>query len=262
MMASVTRRTPLEVTTMMAASSGGLRGSRWFALVVLCTGMLMIILDQTIVTVALPAIQGDLGFSATGLAWVVNAYVIPFAGLLLLAGRVGDLVGRRNVLLTGLALFTAASVACGLATGPATLIAARFVQGVGGAITSAVVLGMIVALFPQPRERARAIGVYAFVGSAGATVGFLAGGLLTQGLSWHWIFFVNLPIGVAATVLAARIFPRDTGLGLAAGADAWGALLATSGLMTGVYAIVGTAEHGWASARTVLAGGAAIVLLI
>jgi EmrB/QacA subfamily drug resistance transporter len=198
----------------------------------------MIILDQTIVTVALPSIQRDLDFSPAGLAWVVNAYVVPFGGLLLLAGRLGDLAGRKRVFLAGLVTFTVASVLCGLSTSPGALIAVRFAQGVGGATTSAVILGMIVPLFPEPRARATAIAVYSFVGSAGATIGFLAGGVLTQVLSWHWIFFVNVPIGTAAALLAARLFRTDRGSGVRAGADVAGALLVTAGLMTGVYAIV------------------------
>ena len=169
--------------------------NRWIALVVLCTGMLMIVLDMTIVNVALPSIQADLGFSQAGLAWVVNAYLIAFAGLLLLAGRLGDLAGRRNIFLAGLAVFTAASLLCGLAANREMLVGARFLQGMGGAATSAVILGMIVTMFPGPREQAKAIGVFAFVASAGAAVGLLAGGILTQVLNWHWIFFVNLPVG-------------------------------------------------------------------
>src|SRR3954452_8179896 len=170
--------------------------SRWLALYVLCTGMLMIVLDVTIVNVALPSIQDDLGFSPSGLAWVVNCYLIAFGGLLLLAGRLGDLFGQRRIFLTGLVVFTAASVACGTAVNPAMLIAARFLQGAGGALTSAVILGLIVTMFPEPREQAKAIGVYAFVASAGGAVGLLAGGAITQWVSWHWIFFVNVPIGV------------------------------------------------------------------
>src|SRR3954453_21371914 len=165
--------------------------SRWLALVVLCVGMLMGILDQTIVNVALPSIQADLGFSAAGLAWVVNAYLIAFGGLLLLAGRLGDLIGRRQIFLAGLLVFSAASLLCGLATSPGMLIAARFVQGVGGALASAVILGMIVTMFPTPREQARAIGIFSFVASAGASIGLLLGGILTEALDWHWIFFVN-----------------------------------------------------------------------
>jgi MFS family permease len=182
---------------------------RWIALVVLCAGMLMIILDQTIVNVALPSIQDDLRFSQSGLAWVVNAYLIAFGGLLLLAGRLGDLIGRKRVFMAGLAVFTLASLLCGAAQSPALLIGARFVQGVGGAMTSAVILGMIVALFPHPVERAKAIGVYAFVASAGASIGLLAGGVLTEALNWHWIFFVNVPIGIATGAIAARLLRRD-----------------------------------------------------
>src|SRR5687768_14116791 len=193
--------------------------NRWFALVVLCVGFLMIVLDSTIVNVALPAIQDDLALSSGGLAWVVNAYLIAFGGLLLLAGRVGDLVGRRQVFLAGLALFTFASLLCGLATEPWQLIAARFLQGVGGALGSAVILGMIVTMFPQPREQAKAIAVFSFVGSAGASLGLLLGGVLTQLLSWHWIFIVNVPIGVVAFVLARSLLAREPGLGLRAGAD-------------------------------------------
>src|SRR3954464_5452165 len=197
--------------------------NRWIALVVLCTGFLMIVLDATVVNVALPSIQDDLGFSQSSLAWVVNAYLIAFGGLLLLAGRLGDLVGRRDVFLAGLVLFTAASLLCGLAQSEAMLIGARFVQGVGGAMTSAVILGMIVTMFPEPGEQAKAIGVYSFVASAGASVGLLAGGILTQSISWHWIFFVNIPIGVATALLAMRLLDRDDGIGLAEGADVPGA---------------------------------------
>ncbi len=211
---------------------------RYLALLVLCAGMLMIILDQTIVNVALPAIQRDLGFSAAGLAWVINGYLIAFGGLLLLAGRLGDLVGRRRVFLAGLAVFTAASLLCGLAGSPEMLIGARFVQGLGGALSSAVILGMIVTLFPRPREQARAIGVFSFVASAGASIGLLAGGVLTETLDWHWIFFVNVPIGAAVWVLAARLLEPEVGAGWRAGADAPGAVLVTAALMLGVYTIV------------------------
>jgi EmrB/QacA subfamily drug resistance transporter len=235
--------------------------NRWVALIVLCAGMLMIILDSTITTVALPAIQSDLGFSQSGLAWVVNAYLIAFGGLLLLAGRLGDLAGRRRVLLGGMAVFTLASLLCGLAWSEATLIGARFLQGVGGAAASAVSLGMIVTLFTDPRERATAIGVYSFVAAAGASIGLLAGGVLTQALSWHWIFFVNVPIGAVTFVAATRILRRDTGPGLRAGADVLGAVLVTAGLMVGVVAIVGTSDHGWTSLRTLALGAAAIALL-
>jgi EmrB/QacA subfamily drug resistance transporter len=236
--------------------------NRWVALYVLCTGMLMIVLDATVVNVALPSIQTDLGFSASSLAWVVNAYLIAFGGLLLLAGRLGDLVGRRQVFLTGLGVFTAASAACGAAQSQPVLVAARFVQGAGGAMTSAVILGMIVTMFPEPREQAKAIGVFAFVASAGGAVGLLAGGVLTQAINWHWIFFVNIPIGAATAGLARRLIDRDTGLGLATGADAPGAVLVTAALMLSVFTIVKpAAELGWTAPRTLGLGGGSLVLL-
>ena len=222
--------------------------SRWVALYVLCTGMLMIVLDVTVVNVALPSIQDDLGFSQSSLAWVVNAYLIAFGGLLLLAGRLGDLIGRRTIFLAGLTVFTVASVLCGVAQSQEMLVGARFVQGVGGAMTSAVILGMIVTMFPEPREQAKAIGVYAFVASAGGSVGLLAGGVLTQSINWHWIFFINIPIGIATAVLARRLLERDPGIGFGEGADVPGAVLITSSLMLGVYTIVGpAADHGWGS---------------
>ncbi len=178
--------------------------SRWVALVVLCVGMLMIVLDVTVVNVALPSIQSNLHFSPSSLAWVMNAYLIAFGGLLLLAGRLGDLISRRTVFLAGLALFTSASVLCGAAQSQAVLVAARFVQGIGGAMTSAVILGMIVTMFPEPREQAKAIGVYGFVASAGGSIGLLVGGVLTQAINWHWIFFVNVPIGIVTGAFALR----------------------------------------------------------
>src|SRR5438093_4132624 len=185
--------------------------------------MMMIVLDQTIVNVALPSIRGDLGFSPSGLAWVVNAYLIAFGGLLLLAGRLGDPFGRKRVYLIGLVIFTGASVLCGLSFNQPMLIAARFVQGIGGAVSSAVILAMIVTLFPRPDEQAKAFGVFSFVASAGAAVGLLAGGLITQAVSWHWIFFVNLPIGVVTAALSARLLESDRGLGTGKGADVLGA---------------------------------------
>jgi EmrB/QacA subfamily drug resistance transporter len=235
---------------------------RWIALYVLCVGMLMIVLDVTVVNVALPTIQEDLGFSQSSLAWVVNAYLIAFGGLLLLAGRIGDLIGRKSVFLAGVGVFTIASLLCGLAQSQELLVAARFVQGVGGAMTSAVILGMIVTMFSEPREQAKAIGVYAFVASAGGSVGLLAGGVLTQSINWHWIFFINIPIGIATAVLATRLLDRDEGIGLAKGADAPGALLITGSLMLGVYTIVKpAADYGWGSGRTLGLGAAAIALL-
>jgi EmrB/QacA subfamily drug resistance transporter len=234
---------------------------RWVALVVLCAGFLMIILDQTIVNVALPSIQDDLGFSQSGLAWVVNAYLIAFGGLLLLAGRLGDLIGRKRLFTSGLILFIAASLLCGLAQTQEVLVGARFIQGIGGAMTSAVILGMIVTMFPEPAEQARAIGVYSFVASAGASIGLLAGGVLTEALNWHWIFIVNLPIGVATAVLAARLLDHEEGIGLGHGADVPGAGLITSALMLGVYTIVQAADNGWASGRTLVLGVVAVALL-
>ena len=235
--------------------------SRWLALYVLCAGMLMIVLDATIVNVALPSIQADLGFSQSSLAWVVNAYLIAFGGLLLLAGRLGDLLGQRRVFLTGLAIFTTASLVCAVAQGQAMLIGARFVQGVGGALTSAVILGMIVTMFPEPREQAKALGVYGFVASAGGSIGLLAGGVLTEAISWHWIFFINLPVGVATAVLALRLVEARPALGLKAGADLPGAVLLTSGLMLGVYTILEVPSTGWTATRTLVLGAVAVALV-
>ena len=239
-----------------------IRDSRWLALVVLCAGMLMIVLDATIVNVALPSIRSDLGFTQSSLAWVVNAYLIAFGGVLLLAGRLGDLVGRRRVFLAGLAVFTAASLLCGLSIRPEMLVAARFVQGVGGAMTSAVILGMVVTLFPEPREQARAIGIYSFVAAAGASIGLLAGGFLTDALNWHLIFLVNFPIGIIAAVLALRLLEADRGIGLGKGADVIGAFLVTAALLLGVYTIIRTTDFGWGSAHTVGFGAAAIASLM
>src|ERR687898_527350 len=210
---------------------------RWMALYVLCLGMLMIVLDITIVNVALPSIQADLGFSQNDLAWVVNAYLIPFGGLLLLAGRVGDLIGQRRVFLAGLALFTVASALCALAQSQGMLIGARFVQGIAGALTSAVILGMIVTMFPEPREQAKAIGMYTFVAVSGSSIGLLAGGALTEAINWHWIFFINVPIGLATAFFARRLIEKGEGIGLGEGAVILGAVLITVGLMVGVYTI-------------------------
>jgi EmrB/QacA subfamily drug resistance transporter len=234
---------------------------RWLALYVLCVGMLMIVLDATIVNVALPTIQEDLGFSQNDLAWVVNAYLIAFGGLLLLAGRIGDLIGQRRIFLIGLAVFTTASLLCALAQSQGLLIGARFVQGVGGALTSAVILGMVVTMFPDAREQAKAIGIYTFVAVAGGSIGLLLGGVLTQTINWHWIFFVNLPIGLATALFAIRLVPDRKGIGLAAGADLPGAALLTGGLMLGVYTILGVAEEGWGSTQTLALGAVSIGLL-
>ncbi|MDQ3589149.1 MAG: MFS transporter [Actinomycetota bacterium] len=237
--------------------------NRWIALYVLCVGMLMIVLDVTVVNVALPSIQDDLGFSQSSLAWVVNAYMISFGGLLLLAGRFGDILGRKNVFLAGLGVFTVASYLCGVAHTQELLVAARFVQGVGGAMTSAVILGMIVTMFPEPREQAKAIGAYAFVASAGGSVGLLAGGVLTQSINWHWIFFVNIPIGIATAVLAWRLLGGDKGIGFGEGADVLGAVLITTSLLLGVYTIVKpAADYGWGSGRTLGLGAVSLMLLV
>src|SRR5258706_1996697 len=236
--------------------------NRWLALYVLCAGMLMIVLDATVTNVALPSIQDHLGFSTPSLAWVVNAYLIAFGGLLLLAGRLGGLISRKRVFLAGLAVFTTASLVCGTAQSQAVLVAARFLQGGGGALTSAVILGMIVTMVPEPRDMAKAIGVYAFVASAGGAVGLLAGGVLTQLINWHWIFFVNIPIGLVTAVLASRLIPADKGIGLARGADLPGAVLVTSALMLGVYTIVKpAAEQGWGASTTLTLGAVALALL-
>jgi EmrB/QacA subfamily drug resistance transporter len=234
---------------------------RRLALYVLCGGMLMIVLDATIVNVALPTIQDDLGFSQNSLAWVVNAYLIAFGGLLLLSGRLGDLVGQRRVFLIGLAVFTGASLVCATAQSQGMLIAARFVQGAGGAVASAVILGMIVTMFPEPREQAKAIGVYSFVASAGASIGLLAGGVLTEAINWHWIFVINLPVGVAVALLAMRLVDADEGIGLGEGADIPGAVLITSALMLGVYTLLEAGEQGWGSLQTLGLGGVSIALV-
>ena len=236
--------------------------NRWLALYVLCTGMLMIVLDITVVNVALPTIQDDLGFSQNDLSWVVNAYLITFGGLLLLAGRIGDLVGRRTVFLSGLALFTAASLLCGAANSSGMLIGARFLQGIGGAMSSAVILGMIATMFPERREQAKAMGLFAFVASGGGTIGLLVGGVLTETINWHWIFLVNVPIAIVTALLALRWVERDEGIGISSGADVPGAVLITTSLMLGVYTIVKpAAEQGWGAAETLMFGGASLGLL-
>jgi EmrB/QacA subfamily drug resistance transporter len=237
--------------------------SRRLALAVLCTGMLMIILDGSIVTVALPSIQRDLHFTPADLTWTVNAYMIAFGGLLLLAGRFGDLFGRRRMFVSGLALFTAASLLCGLSPDQAVLIGARFLQGAGAAMTASVSLGMVVMLFPEPVERGKALGAFAFTGAAGASIGQVLGGELTQALNWHWIFLINLPIGIAAIAAALRTLTPDEP---AAGtrrprADLLGAVLVTAGLMLVVYTIVETDRYGWESGRTAGSGVLALALL-
>ena len=235
---------------------------RWIALCVLCTGMLMIVLDVTVVNVALPAIQDDLGFAQSSLAWVVNAYLIAFGGLLLLAGRLGDLIGRRTIFLAGLAVFTAASLACGAAQSQELLVAARFVQGVGGAMTSAVILGMIVTMFPGAREQAKAIGVYAFVASAGGAVGLLAGGVLTQSINWHWIFFVNVPIGVIGVAAGRVLVPESRDQSDEQALDVPGLVVSAGGLFALTFALTEANRYGWTSGTIIGLFAAAVVLLV
>lgn len=234
---------------------------RWIALVIVCFAMLMNALDQTIVNVALPTIQRELRFSQAGLAWVVDAYLITFGGSLLLAGRLGDLIGRKKVFLAGIALFTVASGACGAADSPTTLVVARFVQGVGAAFSSSVIIAIMVAEFPEARERARAMSAYLFVAVGGGTIGLLAGGVLTEALNWHWIFLINLPIGVLTLALGMIFIDENVGIGIRGGVDVAGAVLSTGGMMLAIYAIVTASDDGWASAHTAMFGGAAIALL-
>ena len=235
--------------------------SRWFALIVLCLGSLMIVLDSTIVNVALPSIKRDLGFTQTSLAWVVNGYLLTFGGFLLLGGRLGDLLGHRRLFLAGIALFTLASLACGSATSQGALIAARVVQGFGGAVVSAVALSLMVALFVEPAERAKAMGVFGFVASGGGTLGVLLGGVLTDVLNWHWIFLVNVPIGIGVAILAMRVLPAGTRAVDGPRLDIAGAITVTAALMLAVYAIVNGNQVGWTSAQTLgLLAGAAILL--
>jgi EmrB/QacA subfamily drug resistance transporter len=234
---------------------------RWIALVVVCFGQLMIVLDSTIVNVALPSIQHDLNFTQANLTWVVNGYMIAYGSFLLVAGRVGDLIGRRKVFLAGVFLFTAASVASGLSHGAAELVAARFFQGLGGSLSAGVIIAIIVTGFPKPAERAQALSLFTFVLAGGGSIGLLAGGALTQWVNWHWIFFINLPIGIATMILGAWLIDENRGLGLSQGVDVAGAILITAALMLGVYTIVTVADSGWTSPHTLGFGGAALALV-
>jgi EmrB/QacA subfamily drug resistance transporter len=236
--------------------------TRWLALILLCMGSLMIVLDTTIVNVALPSIRADLHFSQTSLAWVVNAYMLTFGGFLLLGGRLGDHFGHLRLFVIGILLFTAASLACGLSTDQAFLVAARAVQGFGGAIVSAVSLSLIVSLFVEPAHRAKAMGVFGFVAAGGGTLGVLLGGVLTDLLDWHWIFLVNVPIGITVSVLAPRVLPARRAPNADGRLDAAGAVIVTAGLMLAVYAIVNGNQVGWLSGRTVglLTGSAALLV--
>lgn len=235
---------------------------RWLALIVLCLGVLMIVLDTTIVNVALPSIRADLGFTETSLVWVVNAYMLTFGGFLLLGGRLGDLFGHRKLFLLGITLFTLASAACGLANSQGLLITARAVQGLGGAVVSAVSLSLIMNLFTSPEDRAKAMGIYGFVCAGGGSIGVLLGGLLTSALSWHWIFLVNLPIGVAVYAACVALLPAGKPLADRAKLDVAGAIAVTASLMLAVYAIVHGNEAGWTSTQTLTQLGIAIALMI
>ncbi len=232
------------------------------ALVILCFAQLMITLDTTIVNVALPAIQNDLDFSDANLSWIVNGFLVTFGGFMLLAGRLGDLLGRRRVLMVGLVIFTVASALCGLAPGEGVLIGARLLQGVGAALQGAAILAIIATEFPNADERARAMSAYVFVGVAGASLGLLVGGVLTEGLGWRWIFLVNLPIGVATIVVGRMLIPDDMGLGLDKGLDWLGSILVTFAVMVGVFAVVGAADHGWGSSRVLGSGALALALAV
>jgi EmrB/QacA subfamily drug resistance transporter len=233
---------------------------KWLALYMLCAGELMIVLDTTIVNVALPSIRQDLGFTETSLVWVVNAYMLTYGGFLLLGGRLGDLYGQRRLFLLGTTLFTAASVVCGFAGSQWLLIGARAVQGLGGAVVSAIALSLIMNLFSEAAERAKAMGIYGFVCAGGGSLGVLLGGMLTSALSWHWIFLVNLPIGAAVYALCLKLLPHDRGQAAGRRLDVWGALTVTTSLLLAVYAIVNGNEAGWGSAQTLGLLGAALVL--
>jgi EmrB/QacA subfamily drug resistance transporter len=224
--------------------------TRWYALIVLCMGTLMIVLDSTIVNVALPSIRSDLGFSETSLAWVVKAYLLTFGGFLLLGGRLGDLYGHRRLFLGGITFFTIASLACGLSTSQESLIAARAVQGLGGAVASAVSLSLTMNLFTEPAERAKAMGIFGFVASGGGSIGVLLGGVLTDALDWHWIFLVNLPVGIAVFIACLNLVPADRSEERTGRLDVAGAVTVTSALMVAVYAIVNGNRVGWVTGQT------------
>ena len=251
----------MHLVALPSPVSGGDR-RRWLALAVVCLAQLMIVLDTTIVNVALPAIQRDLNFSQGNLTWVINAFLVTFASFLLLAGRLGDLFGRKRVFLAGVIVFTAASVLCGLAPGQSALIGARFIQGVGAAMQASVILAIIATEFPLASDRARAMSAYVFVAVAGGSLGLLAGGALTQALSWHWIFFVNLPIGAMTVVLGRALIPTDEQVGARGRIDWLGAVLVTASLMSAIYAIVQASGHGWGSSSVLGFGALAAALMI
>jgi EmrB/QacA subfamily drug resistance transporter len=252
---------PDRVIIIVGASKLTADRRRWMALIVVCLAQGMNVLDSTIVNVALPNIQHDLHFSQASLAWVVDAYLITFGSFLLMAGRLGDLVGRKRVFLTGIAVFTLASAACGLAQDQTLLIAARFVQGLGGAISSSVIVAIIVTEFREPRDRATAMSAFTFVAVGGGSVGLLAGGAITQSIDWHWIFFINVPIGIITLLLGSALLDRDQGIGIGKGVDITGSVLITVALMLIVYAIVKATNYGWGSAHTLGFAGAGIGLM-
>ena len=251
--------TVASASTPIAPSASDRR--RWATLAIVCMAQLMIVLDVTIVNVALPAIQQDLHFSQGNLTWVVNAFLVTFGSLLLLTGRIGDLVGRKRVFLAGLVTFTVSSLLCGVAPSPAALVGARFLQGIGAAAQASVILAIIVTEFPEAVDRARAMSAYVFVSVAGGSIGLLAGGLLTEALSWHWVFFVNLPIGIATFAFGHRFIRADKGLGLGHGVDWLGSVLVTASLMSAIYAIIEATSHGWLSAQVLGFGGLAAALM-
>src|ERR1700677_1069043 len=234
---------------------------RWIALIVVCLAMLMNALDSSIVNVALPSIQHDLHFSQANLTWVVDAYLIAFGSFLLLAGRLGDLLGRKKVFLSGVALFTLSSLVCSVAQNQATLITARFFQGMGGAISTSVIVAIIVTEFSGAAERAKAMSAYMFVAVGGGSIGLLVGGLLTQAVNWHWIFVINVPIGITTLVLGSMLIKENEGLGVRAGLDIKGSLLMTVSLIVGIYAIVTASTYGWLTAHTLGFGAVSVILM-
>ncbi|HEY5104200.1 MAG TPA: MFS transporter, partial [Acidimicrobiales bacterium] len=249
------------MTFLNSVSSGTIDKRRWIALIVVCLAMLMNALDSSIVNVALPSIQRQLHFSQSGLTWVVDAYLIAFGSFLLLAGRLGDLIGRKKVFLSGVALFTFSSLLCALAQNQAMLITARFFQGLGGAISTSVIVAIIVTEFSPAHERAKAMSAYMFVAVGGGSIGLLVGGVLTQAVNWHWIFVINVPIGLLTLILGAILIKENPGLGVREGLDVVGSLLMTSSLISGIYAVVTASASGWRSAHTLGFGALSIVLM-
>ena len=254
--------TVLMMIHMRMNSLANSTNARWIALVIVCLAQLMSLVDATIVNVALPSIQRSLHFSQANLTWVVNGYLISYGSFLLLAGRLGDLIGRRRTFLAGIALFTAASAACGIVEGQVALIAARFLQGLGGAGATSAIMAIITVEFPIPHERAKAMSVYILVVSCGGSIGLLAGGVITQLLDWHWIFFINVPVGAATFLLARRWVAENESPGIGRDVDAAGPVLVTTAMLLGTYAIVTSSRYGWGSAHTLGFGGAAVALLV